>query len=178
MHQLLKRGFVVTAIDAVNIDSATDNELIAFATPVRIRRVGAIVTTAVANAAGIVTVEIKRRPLEGTDANQVVLGTFQLTTTVTRAAGSYIYKDCHIDDADGETAEDGSLRNEAPSSNITPAIAGDDPWVIPLGQVLELEVVEAADSGAVRMVIEYDELPVTGMYIDQANVFKDVTNVA
>ncbi len=178
MHNILKRGFLVGAIDDLNIDSSGDNTEIVFATPVRLRRVGFIATTAVANAAGVVLIKLRRRPVVGADANHVELGSFQVTDTTTRAAGSYTYKDLHIDDADGETAEDGTLRFEAPSSNISPVITGDDPWVIPMGQSLELDMGSAdlADSGAGQWTLEYDELPMTGPYAARTNIFRDVTN--
>lgn len=190
MNYLLKRGYVVGAVDDVNIDSGGDNHEVVFATPVRIRRVGFIVTTAVADAAGSTQVTIRRRPVAGADANHVDMGTLVVTSGgVTRAAGSYVYKDCHIDDADGEIAEDGLVRHEAPSSNIVPAypqggvINGvqqqpykSDPWIIPVGQSLELDVAEAADSGAGRFVVEYDELPLAAAYQPAGNpVFRDTS---
>lgn len=176
MNDLLKKRREVGAVDDVNIDSAGDNHEIVFGGPVLLTRVGFIVTTAVANAAGTVEIDVRRRPVAGADANHVELATFTLTGTTTRAAGAVCFKDLAILDRDGETAEDGTTRYEAPNSNITAAITGDSPFVIPVGQSLELDVAEAADSGAGRYFIEYIELPFNGHYVTQSNVFEDTTN--
>lgn len=175
MHNSLMKQQVVGAVDDVNIDSAGDNHELVFANPVRITRVGFIVTTAVANAAGTVEVDIRRRPVAGADANHVEIATLTVTGTTTRAAGAVVYKDLWIADNDGETAEDGLQRNEAPNANITAALTGYDPLIILPGQSLELDVAEAADSGAGRFFVEYEVLPFTGAFLG-SNVFEDVTN--
>ena len=175
MHNLLNKQTLVGAVDDVNIDSGGDNHEIVFANPVLITRVGFIVTTAVANGAGTVEIDVRRRPVAGADANHVEIATFTLTGTTTRAAGAVCYKDLWVADNDGETAEDGLQRNEAPNANITAALTGYDPLLILPGQSLELDVAEAADSGAGRYFVEYVELPFTGAYLG-SNVFEDVTN--
>lgn len=176
MNNLLTKTRVVGEVDDVNIDSAGDNHELVFGGPVLITRVGFIVTTAVVNAAGTVEIDVRRRPVAGADANHVELCTFTLTGTTTRAAGAVCYKDCYVADTDGETAEDGSRRYEAPNSNITAPISGYDPFIIPMGQSLELDVAEAADSGAGRFFVEYIELPLAGVFASQSNMFEDVTN--
>ena len=176
MHDYLQKGRVVLAADTPNIDSDNDAAEIVFAGPVEIVRVGFIATTAVANAAGTVDIAVRRRPVAGADANQVELATFRLTTTTTRAAGSVCYKDLWVADNDGETAEDGTTRNEAPNSNITAPETGARAFTILPGQSLELKVVEPGDSGAGRAFVEYHELPFNGPWIDQATIFEDVTS--
>lgn len=178
MNDLLKKQRIVGAVDDVNIDSAGDNHEIVFGGPVLITRVGFIVTTAVANATGTVEIDVRRRPVAGADANHVELCTLTVTTTTTRAAGAVVYKDCYVADTNGETAEDGSLRFEAPNSEITVPITGYDAFIIPMGQSLELDVdaTNVADSGAGRYFIEYIDLPLTGVFASQTNVFEDVTN--
>jgi len=178
MHELLKKERIVHAGDDLNIDSDNDYDEYVFGGPVSVRRVGCVVTTGVTNAAGTVDVELYRRPTAGSSTNEVLLGTWRLTTTTTRAAGAFLYKDLHIDDADGETAEDGTLRNEAPSSDVTAPETSMDPWVILPGQSFAMKVVEPGDAGVVIPFVEVVQLPLTGPYADQANVFVDVTNVA
>lgn len=178
MHELLQKHYAQTASDDLNIDSDNDTSEFIFNAPVKITRVTAVVTTAVVNAAGTVDVELYRYPVAGSSSNAVLLGTWRLTTTTTRAAGAFCYKDLHIDDADGETAEDGSLRNEAPNSNITAAETGLDPfWILP-GQSFAMKVVEPGDSGVVTAGVEYIQGPFAGELIDGTNVFRDTTNEA
>ena len=176
MHNLLNKHQVVGAVDDVNIDSGASVLELVFANPVIITRVGFIVTTAVVNAAGAVKIDLKRRPVVGANANQVALMTFTLTGTTTRAAGAVCWKDCVVLDKDGEIAEDGSQRNEAPNSNIVGPLAKFDPMMILPGQSLELSVSEAADSGAGRYFVEYITLPFDGQPVHGTNIFEDVTD--
>lgn len=178
MHDQLRLHRAQNAADDLNIDSDNDTSEFIFAGgPVRIKRVSLVVTTAVVNAADTVEVELYRYPVAGSSSNAVLLGTWLITGTTTRAAGAYCFKDCHVDDADGETAEDGSLRFEAPDSNTTAAVTGYSVWDIPAGSSFAMKVVEAADSGVVIPAVEFVLLPLAGAYLDRTNVFQDVSDV-
>jgi len=178
MHELLQKRWVQNASDDLNIDSDNDTSEFIFGGPVKVTRVFATVTTGVTNAAGTVDVELYRYPVAGSSSNAVLLGTWRLTTTTTRAAGAFCYKDLHIDDTDGETAEDGTLRFEAPNSNITAAATDLDPFIIPPGQSFAMKVVEPGDAGVVIPGVEFVQLPFSGTFIDGTNVFRDTTNEA
>lgn len=147
------------ASDDLNIDSDNDTSEFYWAHPVHVHRVGCIVTTAVANAAGTVDVEIYKQNQVGDNGLDTLLGTWRITDTTTRAVGSVHY--CKmVDETSGsgeETAEDGADRNVAPSKEQAGGYAY--PVILP-GQSLVLKVVEPADSGVVIPFVEASLMPV------------------
>ena len=180
MHELLKTKYRQSAADTPNIDSAgAVSEFIADQ-PMLVTKVGLIVTTAVVtDNTTPLTATLSRRPVAGSSSNAVTLGVWSIVAAgVDPAAGQVYFKRLHIDDADGETAEDGTLRNEAPNSNITAPETGMEAFVILPGQsfAITLDASAEADSGAVVSFIEYVELPWSGPYVDQTNIHEDVTN--
>lgn len=183
MHELLKTNYQLSAADVPNIDSAGAVSEFVFPMPVKIVKVGIIVTTAVNPDNSVaLTATLSRRPTLNSATNAVSLGVFTVmaANATNLAAGTVVYKRLHIDDADGETAEDGSLRNEAPNSNLTAAETGLDPYVILPGQsfAITLDTNAEADSGAVVSFVEYVRLPFTGNLVNQTNITEDVSNVA
>lgn len=183
MHDLLRTRYKVSAADTPNIDSAGAVSEFIFGGPVLITKVGILVTTAVdPDNSTALTMTLTRRPVLTSSSNAVTLGTFHVMAAAASnlAAGSVVFKRCHIDDADGETAEDGSLRNEAPNSNITAPETGLDAWIILPGQSFAMTLASSAeaDSGAVYSFVEYLELPWNGALVDQTNITEDTTDVA
>lgn len=181
MHELLQKRYAVSAADTPNIDSAGAVSEFIFAAPVKVTKVGLTATTAVNPDNSVaLTATLSRRPVLTSSSNAVTLGVFTVmaANATNLAAGATVWKSLHIDDADGETAEDGTLRFEAPNSNITAAETGLDPFIILPGQsfAITLDTNAEADSGAVISFVEYILLPWTGPYVDQANVTEDVSN--
>ncbi len=174
MHDLLQKRTAILAADTPNIDSSQAAGEFIFPGPVLITKVGILVTTAVVtdNSADC-DLTLTRRPVAGSSSNEVTLGTFKaIAAGVDPAAGSVQWAHTNVVDADGETAEDGTTRNEAPNTNITPAETRGNPWVILPGQsfAMTLESGAEGDSGAVRGWVEYIELPFNANYIDGTNV--------
>jgi hypothetical protein len=172
---------MVSAADTPNIDSAGAVAEFITACPAIITKVGVMVTTAVNPDNSVaLTATLSRRPVLTSSSNAVTLGTFTImaANATNLAVGAVRFKRLHIDDADGETAEDGTLRNEAPSSNITAAETGMNPWIILPGQsfALTLDTNAEADSGAVISFIEYIELPWNGNFVDQTLITEDTSN--
>lgn len=183
MHDLERIQYQVSAADTPNIDSAGAVSEFRFAGPVIITKVGVTVTTAVDPDNSVaLTATLTRRPVTGSASNAVTLGVFTMkaANSANTAAGSVIFKRCHIDDADGETAEDGTLRNEAPNSNISANYSGADAWLIQPGQsfAMTLDASAEADSGAVYSWVEYIQLPWNGTPVTRTVIAEDVSNVA
>lgn len=133
------------AADDLNVDS--DNDVSEFVWPfaVDVYRVMAIPTTAVTNATGTVDIEIYKVLDYSDGGNDTLLGTWQLMGTTTIAVGTVTIGNFVGADTDGETAEDGLTRYEAPQG----------PYEIGVGESLVLKVVEPADAGVIRVAIEY-----------------------
>jgi len=181
MHDLERIRYQVSAADTPNIDSAGAVSEFVFAGPVIITKFGVTVTTAVdPDNSTALTMTLTRRPTLNSATNAVTLGTFTMMTAnqANLAAGSVKFKRLHIDDANGETAEDGTLRFEAPNSNISAAYTGADPWVILPGQsfAATLAASAEADSGAVISWVEYIQLPWNGTAVAGTNITEDVTD--
>lgn len=184
MHHLERIVRELAAADTPNIDSAGAVAEFQFAGPVRLKRVGLIVTTEVNPDNSVaLTLAMSRRVTLGSASGAVSLGVFTVmaANAANLAVGKYVYKDLHIDDADGETAEDGTTRYEAPNSNLTSAFTRGNPFDIPAGQsfALTLESNAEADSGAVRAFVEYEHLPLSGPYrYELTNINEDTSNKA
>lgn len=152
-------------IDNLNIDSAGGEVIFHFGGPIRPLRVGFTVTTAVdPDNTENLDIEIFRQVTAGSETNRVSLGVFRVMAggAANLAAGTTVYKDLHVDDGDGETAEDGSLRFLAPAT-VYDATNKQSKQVndILVGQALQLELQASAeaDSGAGYAWVEYVELP-------------------
>ena len=139
------RWTALDAIDGVNIDSDNDTAEYGFVEPGWVTRIAFIPTTAVANAAGTVDVEIYRNNDFGDSGEDTLLGTIQVIATTTLAVGEVMVANLWGQDTDGEVAEDSTTRY----------VGGLGPYSIGWGEGLVLKVVEPADSGALRVSIEY-----------------------
>jgi len=181
MHENLRITRMQSAADTPNIDSAGAVSEFLVEGPALLKRVGIIVTTAVnPDNAVALTLALSRRPTPGSSSGEVNIGTFRVmaANAANLAVGSVVYKDLHIDDADGEVAEDGTTRFEAPSSNLTAYLTAKNPFIIPPGQTfaMTLEASAEADSGAVVSFVEYVQLPImSDSVIATATVSRDVT---
>ena len=182
MHELMKTKFAIQASDVPNIDNSADASEFVFPNPVIIKRVGLIVTTAVVTDNSVAcTFQLSRRPVAGSASNAVGLGTFNaIAAGVDPAAGSVIWADCNVIDSDGETAEDGTTRYEAPNANITAPESRKNPWLILPGQSFAwtLDTNAHGDSGVVRGFVEYIDVPFTDGYVDQANITQRTVTAA
>jgi hypothetical protein len=181
MHPNLKKIVKISAADTPNIDGAGAVSEFVHPVPMLVTKVGIIATTAVDTDNSVaLTATLSRRPVLGSSSNAVTLGVFTMApanNTAELPAGAVKYKELAILDHDGETAEDGSLRNEAPNSNLVGPITGLEAYLILPGQsfAMTLDSSAEADSGAVISWIEAIELPFVAPYLG-TNVKRDVTN--
>ena len=159
-----KTHVAVAAQDDPNIDSDNDYAEFFFGRPVDIVKVGIMATTAIANAAGNVDIELYRRITPGSSSNEVLLGTFRVTDTTTVAAGKGKYVEIALAVAEA-TAVDSSFTNVDPTG----------PYHIEMGETFAMKVVEPSDSGAGYGWVEYVELPLTGT--DRTNDYSTGTLV-
>ena len=193
MHHVMHSRRQLSAADTPNIDSAGAVSEFVFAGPVVITRVGLFVTTAVNPDNSVaMTAALSRRPTIGSASSEVNLGTWLImaANAANLAVGTVVYKDLHIDDADGEAPEDFNANNkarrfEAPNSNLVGAtIQGGtlaNPYMIPPSQsfAITLETNAEADSGAVYSWVEFYELPINGPnIISTATLNRDTSNEA
>lgn len=181
MHPNMSKVVLVSAADTPNIDSAGATSEFIPVLPFVVTRVGVLATTAVNPDNSVaMTAALSRRVTVGSASSEVNIGTFKImaANATNLAVGQLVYKDLHIDDSDGETAEDGTTRNEAPSSNLTAAVTGFTPFLIPAGQsfCMTLETNAEADSGAVMSFVEGYYLPLLSQFCDVDPVMRDVTN--
>lgn len=180
-HNFINKRIMMSAADTPNIDGAGAVAEFFHAKPMIVTKVGVIATTAVDTDNSVaLTATLSRRPVLGSSSNAVSLGTFTMApanNTAELPAGAVKYKELAIYDNDGETAEDGTLRNEAPNSNLVGPITGLEAYLILPGQsfAMTLDASAEADSGAVVSFIEYIELPFVAPYLG-TNVKRDVTN--
>jgi hypothetical protein len=179
-HDLLQKRRVLLAADTPNVDSAGAVGEFIFGGPVLVVRVGLITTTAiVVDNSTAFTFALSRRPTVGSTAGAVGLGTFLASAAgVDKAAGTVMFKDLYIEDNDGEEAEDGTTRHEAPNSNLTASETGFSPYVIRPGEsfAMTLDTNAEADSGAAIGFVEVIDLPWNGPFVDQATIFEDVSD--
>lgn len=99
----------------------------------------------------------KKYLIPGSSTNAVTLGTISSTTDV--AKGQSLYNNLQLGDTDGETAEDGNLRNESPRNNFDDG----NKFIIKPGQQLVWDLTDAADtSGKGQVWVEYVERPMAG----------------
>ena len=179
-NDLIQTRFKGDTIDNLNIDAAGGEVVMHFGGPIRPLRAGFVATTAVVpDGTEHCDVELFRQILAGSESGRVSLGVFRVTPAgVTLAAGSVVYKDFHVDDGDGETAEDGTLRFVAPEAVFDTAATGtkllND---ILIGQAFQAELQASAEatSGDGYFFLEYTELPFAKFFYDGDNVLKDVT---
>jgi len=181
MHENLLKRVLISAADTPNIDSAGATSEFIPVLPFVVTRVGILVTTAVDPDNSVaMTATLTRRVTVGSASSAVTLGTFKIMAAAATnlAVGQIVYKDCHIDDADGETAEDGTTRYTAPSAGITAFETGFTGWLIPAGQSLcmTLDTNAEADSGAVMSFVEGYYLPLLSHLSDVNPLMRDVTN--
>jgi hypothetical protein len=176
MHDLMKKKFSLLAADTPNIDGSTAVGEFIFPNPVIITKVGYIVTTAVvADGTENMDFDLSRRPVVGSSSNAVALAQFRAqAANVDTAAGDVVWVHTNVLDTDGETAEDGTTRYEAPNANITAPETRRNPWLILPGQsfAMTLQTDAEADSGAVRGFVEYIDLPWNDGFVDQTNVIE------
>lgn len=180
MNELAKILVEMAPADTPNMDSAASvAEFVFGSRPVIIKRVGLVVTTALDTDNSVAcTATMTRRPVAGSSSNAVSLGTFAIAAANSAvAAGKVVVKDLAITDHDGETAEDGSLRHEAPNSNITPPVTGHPGFLILPGQsfAITLDTNAECDSGAARAFVEYLPLGLSDVYDE--NVIYDTSDL-
>ena len=187
MHPDLQKVVLVSAADTPNIDSAGAVAEFIPVLPFVVTRVGILATTAVNPDNSVaMTAALSRRITVGSASSEVSLGTFTImaANATNLAVGQIVYKDLHIDDADGETAEDydantsRAVRNEAPNSNLTPFLSGYEACLIPAGQsfAITLATNAEADSGAVISFIEGYYLPLLSHLADVDPLMRDTSN--
>lgn len=181
MHPVAVSRVLISAADTPNIDSAGAVSEFIPVLPFVVTRVGILVTTAVDPDNSVaMTATLTRRVTVGSASSAVTLGVFKIMAAAATnlAVGQIVYKDLHIDDGDGETAEDGTLRFTAPSAGITAHATGVNPWLIPAGQsfAMTLDTNAEADSGAVISFIEGYYLPLLSNIADVSPLMRDVTN--
>lgn len=145
-----KRWTELGAIDDLDIDADNDKFEYGFPQPVRATRLAVIPTTNVANASGTVEVEVYRADAFGSQTEDTLLGTIVVTDTTTLSVGDIMYANLVGEDESGSEGSDGSTVHVGPSG----------PYEIAVGEGLVFKVVEPADSGAVRISVEYIPLPV------------------
>lgn len=186
-HELIQTDWMSSAADEPNIDSAGAEVYFTQVFPWRPHRLVIKVTTAVnPDNTTALDINIYKNPVAGSETNRVLLGTMRVmaANATNLAAGTLVYRDMHFDDADGETAEDGTTRYLAPDSYYNPvsaSVAGSSArrMDIKIGESLQLELASSAeaDSGAVTSHIEYERLPWTpANYGASTVVNKDVTS--
>jgi hypothetical protein len=181
MHPNMHKVVLVSAADTPNIDGAGAVAEFIPVLPLVVTRVGVLVTTAVNPDNSVaMTAALSRRITVGSASSEVNIGTFKImaANATNLAVGQIVYKDLHIDDSDGETAEDGTTRNTAPSAALTTAVTGLTPFLIPAGQsfAMTLETNAEADSGAVISFVEGYYLPLLSHLSDVNPLMRDVTN--
>ncbi len=181
MHPDVSKKVFISAADTPNIDSAGATSEFIPVLPFVVTRVGVLVTTAVDPDNSVaMNALLTRRITVGSSSSAVALGTFKIMAAAATnlAVGQIVYKDLHIDDSDGETAEDGTTRNEAPSSNVTQFLDGYGAFLIPAGQsfCMTLDTNAEADSGAVISFIEGYYLPLLSHLADVNPLMRDTTN--
>lgn len=180
MHPVAMQRVLVSAADTPNIDSAGAVSEFIPVLPFVVTRVGVLVTTAVDPDNSVaMTATLSRRVTVGSSGSAVSIGVFKIMAAAATnlAVGQIVYKDLHIDDGDGETAEDSSLRFTAPSAGLTAAVTGYTPYLIPAGQsfAITLDTNAEADSGAVISFIEGYYLPLLSHISDVNPLMRDVT---
>lgn len=169
-HDAIQTRVSIGAIDNLNIDSAGSSCIFDFGKAARPLRLGFIVTTAVdPDNAVAMTASIYRQVTAHSDTNAVLLGVFKImaANATNLAAGTVVYKDLHVDDGDGETAEDGNLRFLAPAVQYDATNKqSKEMYDILIGQSLKvvLDTNAEADSGAGILFVEYAELPFAKMF--------------
>lgn len=190
MNDLMRIVPLVSAADTPNIDSAGAVSEFIPTLPFVVTRVGIVVTTAVNPDNSVaMTAAMSRRPTIGSSSSEVNLGTFTIMAAAATdlAVGDIVYKDLHIDDADGENASDFDANtskaklNQAPNSEITVAIADQHPFLIPASQsfAITLETNAEADSGAVRSFIEGYYVPLSSApVLSTAALLRDTSDEA
>lgn len=115
-----------------------------FGVPVEILRVILVYTTGNTTAKNTVTAQ--RRPVAGTAASQVTLGTFD--TTVTTAAGAIDYLDVGI-------AKTATTATTSGASGISTINYGEDKWTIEPGQDFALVSDGGGTAGVCDVFVEY-----------------------
>lgn len=155
----LKDAVRNTALNDLDIDSASGSYEWAPGVPVDVFRVGFSVETAITHGGAGATVDIYYRPTAGASGSQVLIDQWLI---VPMAAGKVAYKDIVVPVAES-TAIDGSKVNVGP----------DGPQRIPAGGSIFFDVNSQGTAGAGRLFIEYWKLPFAGDAI--ANAIKDNT---
>lgn len=145
-----KQWTPLNAIDDLNIDSDNDTYEFIWPFPVHVYRAAFLATTAVANAAGTVDVEVYKVTDASDGGTDTLLGTWQVLATTTLAVGDWSIGNFVGADTDGSTAVDNSTVYEGP----------DGPYEIGVGEGLLFKVVEPSDSGAGRLCVEFIPQPV------------------
>lgn len=168
-HELIQTRWMSSPADSPNIDSAGGEVYFQRPHAFYVHRVALIPSTAVDPDNSVaLDINIYRNPTALSETGRVLIGTWRVMAAAATnlAVGHTAYKDLHVDDADGETAEDGNRRNVAPEAIFsthatTPAAIGSElKNLIRVGESLQLELASnaEADSGAVVTWVEYTEL--------------------
>ncbi len=129
--------------------------------PVEITRLIFVWTTANSGATNGITAQ--RRPIAGTAANQVTLGTFELPLAAAIAAGVVSYLDVGIDNAATDPG-DGSVLEVAR-----------DHWTINPGQDFALVSDGDGTAGVCDVYVEYVSKPFAGTEIEDAIALTQLT---
>lgn len=136
--------------DAIDIDNASGTLEYVPGQNIQLVRVGFVVTTDVANAAGNVDVLVYKRTEAGDSGTQTELFTVRLTDTTTVANGQVL-----VYNAGKPSDTDGTAVSGAPGkSGEKYYVATPDLPEIDVGESLFFDVENAADSGVVTPFIE------------------------
>ena len=114
------------------------------------------------------SIALKKYLIPGSSTNAVSLGT--ITTTADVAKGDGLYNNLDTGDTDGETGEDGELRNESPRNNFDDG----NKYIVYPGQQLVWDLTDAADtSGKGQVWVQYVERPFAG--VNELTGYTEVT---
>ena len=175
MHELMRKRVIYSQFPTmvedspgagglVDLNATGDKFGFAPIQPIDIYKFGWIAYQAVDPDAGGLVVALDRRPTVGSDTDRVEIDVLTRANAQTIVAGQVTYREVVLADTNGETAEDGMLRNVGPSG----------PCRINPGEEAVLEVTNAAGVAATGvMFIEYAELAFNDE--DHTDVVEDVT---
>lgn len=170
MHDLLNKRVLMsilpsplgTAGGPVDFNATGDKFIFTPIQPVDIYRFGFVTIEAMDPDAGGFVLAIDKRVTVGSDTSRVEVDTITRADADTVAAGKVVYKDIDLEDLDGETAEDGNLRNVGPAG----------PMHLDPGDEAVIEVTNAVGAASTGYVwIEY---VAKGFDIAASDVIEDV----
>lgn len=171
MHDLLQvRTAVYPAVGAAVttdlVDFGGSTGVVAvmnFGVPIEVLRMGITVDDAETLDVGAgFSIALKKYLIPGSSTNAVTLGTITRGLDADVAKGAGLYNNLDTGDTDGETGEDGELRNESPRNNFDDG----NKFILEAGQQLVWDLTDAADtSGKGQVWVQYVERPFAGTQV-------------